>query len=135
VRAKYWHQSDGRQTFAVPEKNSLRSYSQTQTIRPYPKVKGEASPYDGNLLYWSKRLKTHPLTRTRLGKLLPKQQGKCRWYELQFKDGDRIEIDHLDGNHTNNAISNQAALHLHCHDERHGKDPEKWTHAAGINHK
>jgi RNA-directed DNA polymerase len=135
IRAKYWHQRDGRQDFAVPEKNSLRSYSQTQTIRPYPKVKGEASPYDGNLLYWSKRLKTHPLTRTTLGKLLHKQQGKCRWCELNFKDGDRIEIDHLDGNHTNNALSNQVALHLHCHDERHAKCPEKWTHATGINHK
>jgi len=131
VRAKYWHQREERQVFAVPEKNSLRSYSQTQIIRPYPKVKGGASPYDGNLLYWSKRLKTHPLTKTSLGKLLHKQQGKCWWCELHFKDGDRIEIDHLDGNHMNNAIINQAALHLYCHDERHAK----WIHATGINHK
>jgi len=135
VATKYWRRIGERRVFAVSEENYLRSYSKTQIIRPYPKVKGEASPYDGNLLYWSKRLKTHPLTRTTLGKLLQKQQGKCRWCELNFKDGDKIEIDHLDGNRMNSALSNQVALHLHCHDERHAKYPEKWAHATGINHK
>ena len=135
VAAKYWRKIGERQTFAVSDEKYLRSYSKTHIIRPYPKVRGDASPYDGNLLYWSKRLKTHPLTRTTIGKLLHKQQGKCRWCELSFKDGDHIEIDHLDGNRTNNALSNQVALHLHCHDERHAKYPEKWAHATGINHK
>jgi len=135
VTTKYWRKIGERQTFAVSDENYLRSYSKTHIIRPYPKVRGDTSPYDGNLLYWSKRLKTHPLTRTTLGKLLHKQQGKCRWCDLNFQDGDQIEIDHLDGNRMNNAISNQVALHLHCHDERHAKYPEKWTHVTGINHK
>jgi len=134
VAAKYWRKIGERHTVAVSDEHYLRSYRKTHIIRPYPKVRGDTSPYDGNLLYWSKRLKTHPLTRTTIGKLLHKQQGTCRWCELSFKDGDHIEIDHLDGNRTNNVISNQVALHLHCHDERHAKYPQKWAHATGINH-
>ena len=33
----------------------------------------------------------------------------------------RIEIDHIDGNHKNDKPSNLAALHLHCHDQRHAR--------------
>jgi len=84
-------------------------------------VKGTASPYDGNLLYWSQRLKTHPLLHATKAKLLQKQQGKCRWCELLFQDGDLMEIDHLDQNHENQSMSNLMLLHRHCHDDRHAR--------------
>ncbi len=132
---KYWRQVRDRLAFAVSDTNCLTLHSKTTIIRPYRKVKGNASPYNGDLLYWSQRLQHHPLTRTTLGKLLYKQQGRCRWCELAFRDGDHIEIDHLDGNHANHALSNQMALHLHCHDARHAKFHKEWTPAEGINHK
>ena len=91
--------------------------------REVSKVKGQASPFDGNLLYWAKRLKDHPLTKTTLGKLLQKQQGKCRWCELLFWEEDQIEIDHITPKSEGGGeeLSNKFALHRHCHDQRHAK--------------
>jgi hypothetical protein len=57
----------------------------------------------------------------RKAKLLHKQQGKCRWCNLLFRDEDILEIDHIDHDHSNNMLSNLMLLHLHCHDERHSK--------------
>ena len=57
------------------------------------------------------------------GKLLQKQEGKCRWCELLFQDGDLIEIDHIlpKSEGGGEELSNKFALHRHCHDERHAK--------------
>jgi RNA-directed DNA polymerase len=132
---KYWPQALTKRdwTFRTPDGKTLRRHRQTHIIRPYAKAKGKASPYDGNLLYWSQRLRAHPMMKQKLAKLLQTQQGKCRWCELTFKDGDQIEIDHIDGNHKNDHPSNLAALHRHCHDEKHAKPPEEWIHAASVN--
>ena len=121
VVEKYWHRVGKRKwVFATPQNAELRMHSKTR-IQRYIKVKGRASPYDGNTLYWSQRLKTHPLMHETKARLLQKQQGKCRWCELHFKDGDIMEIDHLDRNRNNNDLSNKMLLHRHCHDERHAK--------------
>jgi hypothetical protein len=57
-------------------------------------VAGTKSPFDGNWVYWSKRLQHYPLLTFRQAKLLKKQEGKCRWCRLYFKQGDMTEIDH-----------------------------------------
>jgi len=76
IDAKYWKQVDGRDTFCTPQGAKLRLHRDT-AIQRHEKVRGTASPYDGNLLYWSQRLKTHPLMHARKAKLLLKQKGKC----------------------------------------------------------
>jgi RNA-directed DNA polymerase len=135
VNRKYWRPIGKRRwVFATPVEITIRLHSMTQVIHPYEKVRGNASPYDGNLLYWAKRLKSHPMIRRKLAKLLQKQQGKCRWCELTFMDGDQIEIDHIDGNHKNDHPSNLMAVHQHCHDEKH-RPIETWVHAASIKNK
>lgn len=84
-RAKYWRTKENRHwVFATPEGAEIRTHSKTH-IRRHIKVKGNASPYDGNLLYWAQRLKTHPMLSRTLAKLLQKQQGKCRWCELLWQ--------------------------------------------------
>lgn len=136
VTRRYWHpMGDRKWMFMTPEKVTIRLHSMTQVIHPYAKVRGNASPYNGNLLYWAQRLKSHPMTRGKLARLLQKQQGKCRWCELTFREDDLIEIDHIDGNHKNDDLSNQTAIHRHCHDERHSKPKEEWKYAAGITNK
>jgi RNA-directed DNA polymerase len=120
IDAKYWKQVDGRDTFCTPMGAKLRLHRDT-AIQRHEKVRGTTSPYDGNLLYWSQRLKTHPLMHAKRAKLLQRQQGKCRWCGLTFRDEDILEIDHIDHNHRNDALSNLLLLHLHCHDERHSK--------------
>ena len=136
IMDKYWRPIENRKwVFSTPEEMTIRRHSKPSIICPYAKVKGNASPYDGNLLYWSQRLKNHPLMRGKLARLLQRQQGKCSWCELTFREEDLIEIDHIDGNHANDKLSNQMALHRHCHDEKHTKTPKEWKYAAGVDHK
>ncbi|WP_324631684.1 group II intron maturase-specific domain-containing protein, partial [Phormidium sp. CCY1219] len=56
VAKKYWQTIGNRQwTFATRAESNpikLRYHSETPIVR-HVKVKGEASPYDGNLKYWS----------------------------------------------------------------------------------
>ncbi len=127
VKKHYWRTVGGNTwTFATPgeeaTRRTLRRHDATP-IQRHIKVKGQASPFDGNLLYWARRLKDHPLTKTALGKLLQKQQGKCRWCELFFRDEDQIEIDHITPKQEGGGeeLSNKCALHRHCHDQRHAK--------------
>ena len=126
IKRKYWRTVEGNTwTYATPEgpqQRELIKHAITSTQR-HTKVKGKASPFDGNLLYWAKRLKNHPLTRTTIGKLLQKQQGKCRWCELYFREEDVIEVDHITPKSEGGGeeLSNKFALHRHCHDQRHAK--------------
>jgi RNA-directed DNA polymerase len=122
VAKKYWHVEDGKGWIFKDEKSILWSHDLTH-IQRHTKVRGTASPYNGDLLYWSQRLSKHPMLSNTKGKLLQKQEGKCRWCELLFQDGDLIEIDHITPKSEGGGeeLSNKFALHRHCHDERHTK--------------
>ena len=121
VVRRYWRTKENRHwVFTPPVGVELRSHSQTP-ISYHIKVRGEASPYDGKLLYWSQRLKHHALIEGKLARLLKEQQGKCRYCGLVFKDGDIWEIDHLvpKSQGGRNILGNCQVLHRHCHDQRH----------------
>jgi len=124
IRTRYWRtMGQDHWRFATSDGLYLSDHAAT-AIQRHVKVKGTVSPFDGNLLYWAKRLQqSHPLTKSKLGALLHKQQGKCRWCELYFTESDLIEIDHItprcEGG--TDALSNLFALHRHCHDQRHAK--------------
>jgi RNA-directed DNA polymerase len=122
IARKYWHVEDGKGWIFKDEKATLWSHDLTH-IQRHTKVRGAASPYNGDLLYWSQRLSKHPMLNNTKGKLLQKQEGKCRWCELLFQDGDLIEIDHITPKREGGGeeLSNKFALHRHCHDERHAK--------------
>lgn len=79
----------------------------------FVKVKGDKSPYDGDLLYWSKR--NSALYDGAIAKTLAKQQFKCQHCNLSFLSDDLIELHHIDGNHHNWKSSNLEALHRYCH--------------------
>jgi len=124
IAQKYWHVDDGNGwLFADQEGTTLWRHTQTH-IQRHVKVRGRASPYDGNLLYWSQRLRTHSMLNGMLAKLLQKQQGKCRWCGLFFQDGDLLEVDHITPKSLGggNMISNRVVFHRHCHDQRHARN-------------
>jgi RNA-directed DNA polymerase len=131
IRMRYWRtMGQDHWRFATPDGRYLSDHAAT-AIQRHVKVKGIASPFDGNLLYWAKRLQqSHPLTRSKLGALLHTQQGKCRWCELYFAESDLIEIDHITPRSEGgtDALSNLFALHRHCHDQRHAKKHAWGTH-------
>ena len=120
ISQKYWHVDDGKGWIFTDHQSNLWSHDRTH-IQRHVKVKGTASPYDGNLLYWSRRLNHHYMFSGTLGKLLQKQEGKCRWCGLLFQDGDLVEIDHITPKSEGGGeeLSNKFALHRHCHDQRH----------------
>ena len=88
----------------------------------YVKVKEGKSYYDGDTLYWAKRLsKGYDTVSPGKAKLLKKQNGKCPVCGGLFKSEDLIETHHIkakmDGG--DNKYSNLALLHRHCHDRLH----------------
>jgi len=81
IAKKYWTPTKEKQwNFTGKTKNGeeieLTRHAETEIIR-HAKVKGTASPFDGNLVYWSKRLPKSPDVSTRVIDLLKKQHGKC----------------------------------------------------------
>ena len=97
----------------------LLLYADTEIIR-HIKVKGEVSPYDGNLIYWSSRMGKNPMMPRRKAMLLRIQQGKCNWCSLTFRQDDVLEVDHSipKSKGGTDYYKNLQLLHRHCHDEK-----------------
>lgn len=124
VVKKYFHTiGDNNWRFASRTKEGnlfpLIFHSETPIVR-HIKVKGNASPYDGNSLYWSTRMGRNPDMSKRTATLLKRQKGKCTHCGLNFKYGDIMETDHkkplkLGGSR---GIENLQLLHRHCHDKK-----------------
>jgi len=133
THAKYWHREDDRRwAFGTPIKNrqgktylyKLRQHASTP-IQRHVKVRGTASPYDGNLIYWAQRLKDqHPLMKQDEAKLLRDQKGMCPRCGLYFRDGDQLEIDHVlpTAMGGKDSLSNKMVYHSHCHDAKTAED-------------
>ncbi len=124
----YWKEIEGKMTFSSDASKGgkpmmLRTHNEVKIVR-HIKVKGENSPYDGNLSYWGKRLSKTPGLSTRVQKLLKIQQGKCNLCGLHFQPGDKWEVDHfipkIDGG--KDTYNNLQLLHLHCHHIKTGKE-------------
>jgi RNA-directed DNA polymerase len=128
--SKYWTTIGGDNwVFATRqgEANPLRLLSHKEfgsSSTEYVRVKGDKSPFDGDLIYWSTRLGEHPEMPSRKAKLLKQQKGKCLVCELIFQEWDVMEIDHkiprvLGGK---DEWKNRQLLHRHCHDEKTAND-------------
>lgn len=119
---KYWRTVGNRHWVFGSKGNNplyLLCHASTEIVR-HVKVKGEESPYNGKLAYWSTRMGNHPEMPKRVAKLLKQQKGKCSHCGLFFKDEDVMEIDHilprsLGGK---DEYKNFQLLHRHCHDKK-----------------
>jgi RNA-directed DNA polymerase len=124
VAGRYWGMNEGDNwTFMTRQGQVLKKHAAIPIVR-HVKVRGAASPYDGNLIYWAQRLKEHPMLKSRTGALLKLQHGKCSYCGLTFQDGDLIETDHiipqtLGGDES---MKNLQLMHRHCHDQKTAKD-------------
>jgi RNA-directed DNA polymerase len=114
----YWRTiGEDNWTFAASSEMTLVKHPSTPIVR-HTKVQGERSPFDGDLVYWGKRMSNHPELPTRVATLLKRQAGKCGLCELKFKYGDLWEVDHVvpTSRGGKNIQSNLRLLHRHCHD-------------------
>lgn len=125
VVKRYWH-SQGTRNWVFKGKDEKRLALRADVpIERHVKVKGTASPYDGNLLYWATRLGRHPEISKSKAALLKAQGGRCASCKLLFQTLEElIEIDHviprkLGGTELQ---TNRQLLHGHCHDVKTAKD-------------
>ena len=138
VSNKYWHSIGGDNwVFATSEEgeNPLKLLDHTRIkIKRHVKVKGESSPYDGNLVYWSTRMGNNPQMPTRVTSLLKWQKGKCLGCGLFFREDDVMEIDHIipKSQGGRDEYKNWQLLHRHCHDTKTSSDGSLGT-KSGCN--
>jgi RNA-directed DNA polymerase len=121
---KYWrHRATGRREFSTPTGLRLVHHAD-MPIRRHVKVRGTASPFNADLVYWSQRLRQHPLTTGRIAILLQRQQGRCAWCGLLFTDRNDSEVDHLLPRAFGGAadLTNLQLLHRTCHDQKSRHD-------------
>ncbi|MGI2905713.1 group II intron reverse transcriptase/maturase [Tolypothrix sp. VBCCA 56010] len=128
VNTKYWQTiGDDNWVFATKHESSaqMRLLKHGNTLHVnHVKVKGEASPYDGNLVYWSIRKGNNPELPNRVAILLKKQKGKCPYCRLFFRENDVMEVDHTipKSQGGKDSYNNWQLLHRHCHDIKTASD-------------
>ncbi|NMG23092.1 group II intron reverse transcriptase, partial [Brasilonema bromeliae] len=83
----------------------------------YVNVKGNKSPYDGDLTYWSER--NSRLYDGETSRALRKQNHACGHCGLKMLSEERVHLHHIDGNHNNWKKKNLLAVHESCHDYIH----------------
>jgi RNA-directed DNA polymerase len=81
------------------------------------KIKGKASPYDGNHLYWPERTEKYSGFSHRISKLIRIQKGCYNWCDKSFIPMDIIKVDYITPRSKNGSdrYKNLQALHKHCH--------------------
>ncbi|NEQ84677.1 MAG: RNA-dependent DNA polymerase [Moorea sp. SIO2I5] len=80
-------------------------------------VAGTKSPYDGDLVYWSKRKSA--LYDNHTSKAMTKQNHSCGYCGMKFIDEEKVHLHHIDGNHNNWKKNNLMAVHQSCHQQIH----------------
>lgn len=129
-RKKYWKSIGGDNwKFAVNIESEdpiiLNKHRETKIKqKEFVKVKGNKSPFEGDLIYWASRMGKQPDCPTTIATLLKKQKGKCSYCGLHFREGDIWEKDHIIPRSVggNNEYKNLQLLHLHCHDHKTIRD-------------
>ncbi len=123
VKDRYFPQSKRRLWDFKTKENQIQWYSYAKApVGSYIKVKEGKSYYDGDTLYWAKRLRSgYDTISPSKAKLLRKQDGKCPVCGGLFRSGDLIEKHHIKAKRKGgeDKYSNLALLHRHCHDQLH----------------
>jgi len=63
------------------------------------KVRFDKSPFDGDLVYWTRRKYKEYAAKSYTGKAITRQGFKCASCNMPLMPGDDIELHHIDGNH------------------------------------
>lgn len=121
ISRKYWKSIGGQNwVFATKQEGSnfMRLLEHCDfKIETHTKVKGDSSPYDGNLGYWSTKMGKNPEIPRRVTNLIKRQKGKCAHCGFFFRDSDVLEIDQIipTSQGGKNTYANRQLLHRHCH--------------------
>jgi RNA-directed DNA polymerase len=118
-----------KRTFKVFNKeNKQNRYTSKKLLdKAFPKVpysenkhvmvKGEKSPFDNDITYWSER--NSKLYDGITSQALKRQNHTCGYCGLKMLSDERVHLHHVDGNHNNWKNNNLLAIHESCHDHIH----------------
>jgi RNA-directed DNA polymerase len=123
VNNKYFKTIENRNWIFSDGKSILTTHIAT-SIKRHIKVKGNKSPFDGDIVYWGQRLRNHPDISRRVSILLKAQKGRCNHCGLHLRDGDKWEVDHIIplSKGSKDVYKNLQLLHRHCHDVKTALD-------------
>lgn len=130
LKSKYWHiVGKNNWIFGVKDKKSEEIALQLQkhskiSIKRHAKVKGNASPFNGDHIYWARRTGNSILIPSYKARLIKEQKGRCAICGDYFLPDDTIERDHiipkaLGGK---NIRENVQAIHKSCHRQKTNKE-------------
>ncbi len=133
ARFSLWHLAKRVHDVFLKQKNTNRNQAKKKVKIAFPtvkfsensfiNVKGNKSPYDGDIAYWSER--NSILYDGATAKALKKQKHSCGRCGLKFLESERIELHHIDGNHNNWKDKNLMAIHSSCHHYLHMSKSKK----------
>lgn len=95
------------------------SYSENRHIN----VKGEKSPFDGDITYWCRR--NSKFYNGATYGAIQRQDHKCGRCGLMLLSDEKVQLHHADGNHNNWKTKNLLAVHESCHDYIHMSKSER----------
>jgi len=122
-----WKQLHKNKNAAVYQTNSLiqKAFPTVDySLFSFVSVKGNKSPYDGDMMYWSAR--NSKLYDNQTAKALKKQGNKCGKCGMYLTGEQPVELHHINGNHSDNKPKNLIAIHRSCHIEIHS------TYSKGL---
>ncbi len=133
ARFSLWHLAKRVHDVFLRQKNTNRHQAVTKVKIAFPSVsfsenrfvnvKGNKSPFDGDLVYWSKR--NSILYGGATAEALKRQNHSCGRCGLNFLDSEVVELHHKDGNHNNWVYTNLMAIHRSCHQYLHMSKSKK----------
>jgi RNA-directed DNA polymerase len=130
LKDKYWHKI-GKQNWVFgvldPQKKKVTLRLQLHSkvpIKRHVKIKGKASPFNGNIIYWAKRTGKSIMLPEYKARLVREQKGRCGICGAVFLPNDIIERDHIipKSQGGKNRRSNVHAVHHYCHLEKKKKN-------------
>ena len=121
---KKYFQPSNRRIWSLKTKNQELHWHGFTKIKAggFIKVRAGKSFYDGDEIYWAKRLaKGYGDISISKAKMLKRQNGKCPFCQAHFKNGDLMESHHLleKKNGGKDEYQNLILIHRHCHDQLH----------------
>tara|TARA_B110000483_G_scaffold242877_1_gene330226 strand:- start:11076 stop:12848 length:1773 start_codon:yes stop_codon:yes gene_type:complete len=97
-------------------------------VRNHVKVQGQASPYNGDHIYWATRSIKYGIFNLTEQRLLKKQSFKCNICKMYLQTGEIIERDHIirlaDGGKDN--FKNLQMVHRYCHQIKTSSENSKF---------
>ena len=121
LKEKYWH-VEGKRNWIFGIKNNSKIQIRLQIhskilIKRHLKVKDNASPFDGNSLYWADRAVKSLSISSKKARLIRKQKGQCAICKRYFLPDDIIQL--CNSRHKaigyKNLTSNIYVAHYYCH--------------------